>query len=142
MHTFPFNPNLLNRWEQPHYSVEQTKPSASGHPISAFATSANGGEYRKSFHGYPPGYALVVDSATSVQTSPMQIDTWNRDEMDISRNGDVKFVPGPLPAASQVLCVCVCVSVCVCVCWLCICVWVVVVLYAYNYVLSCVYIPH
>ena len=32
----------------------------------------------------------------------MQIDTWNRDEMDISRNGDVKFVPGPLPAASQV----------------------------------------
>lgn len=49
-------------WEQPHYSVEQVAPSASGHPVKVAATSANGGEYRKTMHGFPPGYALVVDS--------------------------------------------------------------------------------
>lgn len=87
-------------WEQTHYAVEQVAPSASGHPVKVAATSSNGGEYRKSFHGFPPGYALVVDSPTHVQTTPMQIDTWNRDEMNISTNGKVKFVPGPLPAAS------------------------------------------
>lgn len=60
-------------WEQPHYAVEQVAPSASGHPIKVAATSSNGGEYRKSMHGFPPGYALVVDSPTHVQTSPMQV---------------------------------------------------------------------
>ena len=31
----------------------------------------------------------------------MQIDTWNRDKMDISGPLPPKFVPGPLPAGSQ-----------------------------------------
>lgn len=35
------------QWDQPQYIVEQVKESASGHPVHAFATSANGGEYRK-----------------------------------------------------------------------------------------------
>jgi|EP01047_Picozoa_sp_COSAG01_P023257 hypothetical protein len=87
-------------WEQTHYAVEQMKPSASGQPVKVRATSSNGGEYRRSFHGFPPGYALVVDSPTHVQTTPMQIDTWNRAEMNISHNSKAKFVPGPLPAAS------------------------------------------
>ena len=30
----------------------------------------------------------------------MQIDTWNREAMDINGTGPAKFVPGPLPAAS------------------------------------------
>jgi hypothetical protein len=34
-------------FDQPHYEVEQTKASASGHPVSLAATSSNGGEYRK-----------------------------------------------------------------------------------------------
>jgi hypothetical protein len=70
------------------------------YPSSAFITSGNGGEYRKTLHAFPPGYAVVVDSLTSVSDAPMQIDTWNRDEMDINK-ADPKFVPGPLPASSQ-----------------------------------------
>ena len=54
----------------------------------------------RSLHGFPPGYALVLDSPKAMQVSPMQIDTWNRDEMNISGNRNVKFVPGPLPASS------------------------------------------
>ena len=37
---------------------------------------ANGGEYRKSYHGYAPGYAQLIESPTQVQITPMQIDTW------------------------------------------------------------------
>ena len=88
-------------WDEPHYAVEQVKPSASGHPVQIGATSSNGGEYRKSFHGFPPGYALLLDSPTAMQISPMQIDTWNRAEMNISENGNVKFVVGPLPASAE-----------------------------------------
>ena len=87
-------------YDQPHYAVEQVAPSASGHPVKVAATSSNGGEYRKSFHGFPPGYALVVDSPTAMQVTPMQIDTWHREKMNISANTNVKFVPGPVPASS------------------------------------------
>ena len=59
---------------------------------------ANGGEYRKSFHGFAPGYAQVIDSPTEFQITPMQIDTWNRDHMNVT--GPVKFVPGPQPRSS------------------------------------------
>lgn len=31
----------------------------------------------------------------------MQIDTWNRAEMDISSNAKAKFIPGPMPASSM-----------------------------------------
>ena len=34
---------------------------------------ANGGEFRKSFHGYPPGFAQVVASPTQFQITPMQM---------------------------------------------------------------------
>eukprot|EP00040_Diaphanoeca_grandis_P019959 m.105756 g.105756 ORF g.105756 m.105756 type:complete len:792 (-) comp27674_c0_seq2:460-2835(-) len=83
-------------WDQPHYLVKQIKPSASGHPVSTTSSSANGGEYRKSYHGFPPGYALVVDSPNSLQVTPMQIDTWNRN----TSYGD-RFIPGPESTASQ-----------------------------------------
>lgn len=88
-------------YDQPHYIVEKLRDSDTGHSSSAFITSGNGGEYRKTAHRYPPGYAIVLDSPTAVQDTPMQIDTWNRDEMDISGPLPPKFVPGPLPAASQ-----------------------------------------
>jgi hypothetical protein len=39
-------------------------------------SSANGGEYRKSYHGFTPGDAIVINSPTQLQISPMQIDTW------------------------------------------------------------------
>jgi len=37
-----------------------------------------GGEYRKSYHGYPAGYAQLLHSPRSWSVEPMQIDTHNR----------------------------------------------------------------
>lgn len=54
-------------------------------------------EYRKSFHGYPPGMAQLIDSPQEFQITPMQIDTWNRDHMNLTES---KFVPGPVPRNS------------------------------------------
>ena len=34
---------------------------------------ANGGEYRKSFHGYAPGYGQIIESPTQLQVTPMQV---------------------------------------------------------------------
>ena len=64
-------------------------------PTSQSFGGANGGEYRKSFHGYAPGFVQVIESPTQIQITPMQIDTWNRDKMNISH--PTSFVPGPVP---------------------------------------------
>ena len=91
------------QFDQPHYMA--TPHTAGGAPLRAedaqTFSNANGGEYRKTYHGYAPGYAIVVDSPTSLQVSPMQIDTWNRDEMDIDLPFPPRFVPGPLPRSSE-----------------------------------------
>ena len=87
-------------YDQPHYVPEIVGDTSRG-PASAFVTSGNGGEYRKTFHGFAPGHAVVIDSPTQIQLSPMQIDTWNRDEMDISQPLPPKFVAGPLPRSSE-----------------------------------------
>lgn len=63
-------------------------------PSSQWFSEGNGGEMRKSFHGYPHGFAQLVDSPVSFSCQPMQIDTHNRDY-----NG-TGFVPGPQPKAS------------------------------------------
>ena len=53
----------------------------------------NGGEYRKSYHGMPPGTAQVIESPSLFHIQPMQIDTKNRDgSMDRPEQG---FNPGP-----------------------------------------------
>eukprot|EP00931_Biecheleriopsis_adriatica_P087805 TRINITY_DN62221_c0_g1_i1.p1 TRINITY_DN62221_c0_g1~~TRINITY_DN62221_c0_g1_i1.p1 ORF type:complete len:638 (-),score=78.15 TRINITY_DN62221_c0_g1_i1:87-1958(-) len=87
-------------WEQPQYLVNGAQRSARGLPTRQALQSGNGGEYRKTYHGFSPGHALLVDSPTALQITPMQIDTWNRDAMDISGPLPPKFVPGPLPRAS------------------------------------------
>ena len=69
-----------------------------GLPSSVQFSGANGGEYRKSFHGYAPGYVQVLRSPTAFQITPMQIDTWHRDAMNLT--GPTKFVAGPLPRSS------------------------------------------
>jgi hypothetical protein len=81
-------PSLEEAWlvEEP----EGGDPS--GLPTSVALGGANGGEYRKSFHGYAPGYAHLIQSPTSIQITPMQIDTFNRDKMNISHPS--RFVPG------------------------------------------------
>lgn len=65
-----------------------------GIPTSQFISEGNGGEYRKSFHGYPPKYAQLIYSPNEFRIIPMQIDTHNRD------HNKSKFIPGPLPKAS------------------------------------------
>ena len=55
---------------------------------------------RKSFHGVAPGHALIVESPTQLQVSPMQIDTWHREAMNISSGMWTPFVAGPLPTSS------------------------------------------
>ena len=65
-----------------------------GIPTSQFFSEGNGGEYRKSYHGYPKGYAQLIYSPEAFHIAPMQIDTHNRD------HDDSAFVPGPLPKNS------------------------------------------
>eukprot|EP00658_Telonema_sp_P-2_P055629 TRINITY_DN44215_c0_g1_i1.p1 TRINITY_DN44215_c0_g1~~TRINITY_DN44215_c0_g1_i1.p1 ORF type:complete len:708 (-),score=147.60 TRINITY_DN44215_c0_g1_i1:102-2225(-) len=80
-----------------HWVVEDLAPGNTI-PTSQSFGGANGGEVRKSYHGYAPGFAQVIDSPTQFQITPMQIDTWNRDRMNVT--GPTKFVPGPLPRNS------------------------------------------
>ena len=63
----------------------------------------NGGEYRKTFHGYAAPFAQIVESPKTIHGTAMQIDTWNRAEMKLpSKPGEKppKFVPGPHPRRS------------------------------------------
>lgn len=65
-------------------------------PAVQFFSEGNGGEFRMSYHGYPRGYAQLIESPDVFKISPMQIDTWNRETMT-----DARFSPGPLPKSSQ-----------------------------------------
>ena len=66
-------------------------------------SEGNGGESRKSFHGYPSGYAQLIFSPTTWHITPMQIDTRNRDcganASDIFNC--TKFTPGPEPKQAR-----------------------------------------
>jgi hypothetical protein len=64
-------------------------------PDNQYFSEGNGGEYRKSYHGYPAGFAQLVYSPQFFQMMPMQIDTHNRDY-----NGP-GFKAGILPKESQ-----------------------------------------
>ncbi|KAH8049461.1 hypothetical protein JL721_11690 [Aureococcus anophagefferens] len=48
-------------------------------PSSQWFSEGNGGESRKSFHGYPDGYAQLIGSPDAWHIEPMQIDTRNRE---------------------------------------------------------------
>ena len=72
-------------------------------PTSQFFSEGNGGESRKSFHGYPEGYAQLIESPNMWHITPMQIDTRNRDcgvtPADITNC--TKFLPGPEPKQAR-----------------------------------------
>eukprot|EP01060_Flectonema_neradi_P014145 TRINITY_DN20862_c0_g1_i1.p1 TRINITY_DN20862_c0_g1~~TRINITY_DN20862_c0_g1_i1.p1 ORF type:complete len:767 (+),score=171.44 TRINITY_DN20862_c0_g1_i1:37-2337(+) len=89
--------SMGHRLPDDYYLVKDLAPDNSI-PTALHFGASNGGEYRKSFHGLPPGYAKVIDSPETFQFTPMQIDTWNRDKMNLT--GPTKFVPGPLPKNS------------------------------------------
>jgi hypothetical protein len=52
-------------------------------PISQMFSEGNGGESRKSFHGYPDGFAQLIESPETWRITPMQIDSkcrgWERE---------------------------------------------------------------
>mmetsp|Transcript_48596 Transcript_48596/g.135802 ORF Transcript_48596/g.135802 Transcript_48596/m.135802 type:complete len:784 (-) Transcript_48596:90-2441(-) len=68
-----------------------------GLPRQQDFSAANGGEVRKSFHGFPPGYAQIIQSPEQLQITPMQIDTWHREHMNLTGS---PFVSGPVPRNS------------------------------------------
>ena len=72
-------------------------------PISQMFSEGNGGESRKSYHGYPKGYAQLIDSPDTWHITPMQIDTRNRDcgatPADI--HNCTSFTPGPEPKQAR-----------------------------------------
>ena len=55
-----------------------SRPHPRGYPTSIVFKENPGGEYRKSYHGYPAGYAQLIASPTRWVVEPMQIDTHNR----------------------------------------------------------------
>ena len=48
-------------------------------PSSQWFSEGNGGESRKSFHGYPRGFAQLIHSPDAFSITPMQIDTRKRE---------------------------------------------------------------
>lgn len=107
VHVAPGDPmahGATTRW------VAVDKPSASSRaanadvPVSQFFSEGNGGESRKSYHGYPAGYAQLVDSVDAWHLTPMQIDTRNRDcgtqPQDVA-NCSAFIVPGPEPLQAR-----------------------------------------
>ena len=75
----------------------ETSKSLLNLPTSLHLADGNGGEYRKSYHGFPSPVAYVIDSPQSVYCNPMFIDTWNRDKapfctVSVSRIGMCCYV--------------------------------------------------
>jgi hypothetical protein len=62
-----------------------------------YFSEGNGGEFRASFHGYPNGYAQLLNSPKYFNIQPMQIDTRNRNPKYIN---DTNFHPGIMPMNS------------------------------------------
>jgi hypothetical protein len=65
----------------PTYWATRDLPEAEnngGYPTNIVFKENPGGEYRKSYHGYPHGYAQLIHSPTNFVVEPMQIDTHNR----------------------------------------------------------------
>ena len=55
-----------------HIPVELS-PSPRGLPTSSHLAAGNGGEYRKSYHGFASSTAYVIDSPQSLMVVPMQV---------------------------------------------------------------------
>ena len=69
-------------------------------PTATIFSEGNGGEFRKSFHGYGAPYAQLIDSPVSWSMMPMQIDTKNREAGKMEKPGD-PFEPGIYPQTAH-----------------------------------------
>ena len=77
------------------YHFVTINKSLTSMPSSQTFSSANGGESRGSFHGYPYNKAQLIHSPKSFYIAAMQIDTRNRDPRYI--NDKTTYHPGLLP---------------------------------------------
>jgi len=72
-------------------------------PTSQMFSEGNGGESRRSYHGYPNGFAQLIESPDTWTVTPMQIDTRNRDcgvtPADV--HNCTQFTPGPEPLQAR-----------------------------------------
>ncbi len=82
---------------------DQRAPADRTGPASTTFHEGNGGEFRKSYHGYSDGHAQLVESPASFHLQPMQIDTWNRTNVDAKGRPTHTFVPGIQPRNSAQL---------------------------------------
>ena len=72
------NKNLGNVPNPTSTSFRAKENTTHGYPASIVYKENPGGEFRKSYHGYPSGYAQLLASPTQWVVEPMQIDTHNR----------------------------------------------------------------
>jgi hypothetical protein len=89
------NHGAEEHWEAEIFDVEED-PSSKEIPQVHMFSEGNGGEMRLSYHGYPKGYAQIIESPDTYIIAPMQIDTWNRNMKNAT------FRPGPLPRSSRI----------------------------------------
>lgn len=82
----------------PTYTGIRSRPNTHGFPTNIVFKENPGGEFRKSYHGYPSGYAQLLHSPTQWLVEPMQIDTHNR---DYGINDEVGYKPSFLPKQQQ-----------------------------------------
>ena len=70
---------LFNHGATEVWKIEDVRPaSLRTGQSSATLHEGNGGEFRQSYHGYPKGYAQLVESPQTFNLQVMQIDTWSR----------------------------------------------------------------
>jgi hypothetical protein len=69
----PKIPHELTKW------TVVDKPKKHDYPTNIVFKENPGGEFRKSYHGYPKGFAQLIHSPTNFVCEPMQIDIHNRE---------------------------------------------------------------
>ena len=86
----------------------ETEISEGGNPTHATFSEGNGGESRKSFHGYPDGFAQLIESPKTWSMTPMQIDTRNRDHgvsaADVTKCTNFTACAGPSSPTNAAWC--------------------------------------
>jgi hypothetical protein len=78
----------------PTTTAMRDRPHDHPYPTNIVFKENPGGEFRKSYHGYPGGYAQLIADPTQWVVEPMQIDTHNR---DYNLTDPVGYKPSFLP---------------------------------------------
>jgi len=82
----------------PSWTGIRDRTNSHGFPTNIVFKENPGGEYRKSYHGYPSGYAQLIHSPTQWVVEPMQIDTHNR---NFGINDQEGYIPWFLPKSQR-----------------------------------------